>query len=173
MKLSSNESRLSGGSMHIHRHRRLPAVLAVVALTLTSCAGALDEAGADSSDAEPATVERIAGTTVSRITLTELAAERLGIETSQVHDAPTVGRGPTGGRVTNSTVIPYSAVIYDPQGRAWTYTSPESLVFVRERIVVDRIVGDSALLVRGPAPGTRVVTVGASELWGTEYEVGE
>jgi hypothetical protein len=173
MKLYRNESRLWGGSMHMRRHRRLAAVLAVAALTLTSCAEALDEAGADSSNAEPATVEPVEGTQVNRITLTELAAERLGIETTQVQDAPAAGGQPTAGSVASETVIPYSAVIYDAQGVAWTYTSPESLVFVRERIVVDRIVGNSALLVRGPAPGTRVVTVGASELWGTEYEVEE
>jgi hypothetical protein len=36
-----------------------------------------------------------------------------------------------------------------------------------------RIDGDRAILSDGPAPGTEVVTVGAAELLGTEYEVGE
>jgi hypothetical protein len=160
--------------MQTHRHPWFPAVLVVAALTLTSCAEALGEGGADSGEPDPATVELVAGTQVNRITLTELAAERLGIETTQVRDAAADGRRPTGGTVAlQETVIPYSAVIYDPEGDAWTYTSPEPLVFVRERIVVDRIVGNSALLDDGPATGTTVVTVGASELWGTEYEVGE
>jgi hypothetical protein len=46
-------------------------------------------------------------------------------------------------------------------------------VFVRESIDVIEIDGDQALLSDGPAPGTEVVTVGAAEILGTEYEVGE
>ena len=155
------------------RHRGLSVILAVAALTLTSCAEAPDEAGTNSGEDEPAKVEPVAGTHINRITLTGLAAERLGIETAQVRIPSAHGKGPTDGSVANETVIPYSAVIYDPQGRAWTYTSPTPLVFVRERIVVDRIVGHAALLDDGPAPGTTVVTVGVPELWGTEYEVEE
>ena len=32
-----------------------------------------------------------------------------------------------------------------------------------------RIDGERAILAKGPAPGTAVVTVGATELWGVEY----
>ena len=35
--------------------------------------------------------------------------------------------------------------------------------------LVDRIDGERAILAKGPAPGTAVVTVGATELWGVEY----
>jgi hypothetical protein len=158
-----------------HIARWAPAVLAVAALTLTSCAGAIDEAAAGDSDAvEPATIEPVDGSQVHRITLSELAAERLGIEAAQVQDVPSTGRRLASGTVAPAhTSIPYSAVIYDATGHAWTYTSPERLVFQRARVVVERTVGTVALLTRGPAPGTTVVTVGAPELWGTEYEVGE
>jgi hypothetical protein len=72
-------------------------------------------------------------------------------------------------RVGPAVVIPYSAVLYDPDGSTWTFTSPHPLVFVRRPILVARIVGDRVFLTRGPAPGTRVVTVGATEIWGVEY----
>jgi hypothetical protein len=36
---------------------------------------------------------------------------------------------------------------------------------------VDRIQGTRAFLSRGPAAGTRVVTVGAAEVYGTELDV--
>lgn len=65
-------------------------------------------------------------------------------------------------------VVPYSAVYYDGQGVPWVYTTPESLVFVRQRIEVERIVGDFAVITDGPPIGTKVVTVGAPLLYGAE-----
>ena len=49
------------------------------------------------------------------------------------------------------------------------YANPEPLVFVRQPITIDYIEGDRAVLSDGPAPGTSVVMVGASELFGTEH----
>lgn len=111
---------------------------------------------------EPATVEPIEGSDLSRVRLTAAAAERLGIRT-----APVELRG------ANRKVIPYDAVLYAPAGNTFTYTSPEPLVFVRHAIRVDRITGDRAVLSSGPPVGTKVVTVGSQELFGTEYEVEE
>ena len=68
-------------------------------------------------------------------------------------------------------VIPYAAVIYDPQGATWVYTNPEPLAFVRQSVVVDYIEDELAVLSEGPAAGTAVVTVGAAELFGTETGV--
>jgi hypothetical protein len=125
----------------------------LVPLFLTACGGSADEGATES----PAAVEQIKGTEVNRITLTAEAAKRLDVQTATVRS--------TGER----TVIPYAAVLYDPDGRTWTYTSPERLVFVRKDISVDRIDGDSAILAKGPSAGTAVVTVGGDELWGVEY----
>jgi hypothetical protein len=135
--------------------RRLTAVQLLVAsaLALAGCGGQSEEETSDS----PAQIEQIKGTELNRITLTPEAAERLDIQTAAAR-----GNG-------NRTVIPYAAVLYDPDGKTWTYTSPERLVFVREDISVDRIDGRSAVLSTGPAAGTAVVTVGADELWGVEY----
>jgi hypothetical protein len=146
--------------MRMRVDRGLAAALAVSALLLASCRA---EADSEGGGAGPASIEPVDGTSVSRVTLTEHAAERLGIETAQVAQASTVSQ----------TTIPFSAVIYDARGRGWTYTSPEPLVFVRARIAVDREIGDVAYLNAGPPPGTTVVTVGAQVLWGTEFEVGE
>jgi hypothetical protein len=64
-------------------------------------------------------------------------------------------------------------VLYDENGDTWTFTSPEPLTFVRQRIDIDRIAGDRVVLLEGPPPGTTVVTVGAAELLGAELGVGE
>ena len=69
--------------------------------------------------------------------------------------------------------VPFSAVLYDAHGHAFTYTSPKHLVFVRAPIRVASIAGGVATLRSGPPPGTAVVTVGAPELLGTEYGVEE
>lgn len=65
-------------------------------------------------------------------------------------------------------VVPYAAVYYDATGEAWVYVRKAPLTFVRERITVDRVVGDYALLASGPEIGTNVVTVGAALLYGAE-----
>ena len=125
------------------------ALAAVLALS-----GRAGTAAAES--APPATVERVAKG-LNRITLTAEAARRIDVQT-----APATAEN-------GSTVIPYAAVLYDPNGKTWTYTSSEPLVFIRKDITVDRIEADRAILTEGPAPGTAVVTVGAAELWGAEY----
>jgi hypothetical protein len=66
------------------------------------------------------------------------------------------------------SVVPYSAVLYDAHGATWVYTNPESLVFVRERVSVDRIDGDRVILTDGPPAGTTIVTVGGAELLAAE-----
>jgi hypothetical protein len=142
------------------RSRLLPVVLVIAAgLLLAACGQESADAAADA----PAVVEAIDGSALKRITLTEQAAERLGIETASVEEK-TVGS-------RQRLVVPYGAILYDAEGVAWAYTA-DALTFVREEIVVDRIDGDEAVLSEGPTPGTLVVTVGAAELWGTETGVG-
>jgi hypothetical protein len=131
------------------------AALLAVPLLLAACGGtANDEAGAD-----PAAVEQVKGTDITRVTLTAEAARLLGVRTEKVRSK---GAG-------SHTVIPYDAVLYDPDGGTWTYTSPNPLVYQRANIRVSRIDGVSAILTRGPPAGTRVVTAGATEIWGVEY----
>ncbi len=130
--------------------------LLVVPLALAACGGTEAEEAAQ----EPAVTEQVQGTDTVRVTLTAEAAGRLGIQTAPARrDASGAAR----------TVIPYAAVLYDPSGQTWTYTSPKPFVFERQDIVVERVVGDAAVLSKGPPPGTAIVTVGATEIWGVEY----
>ena len=72
-----------------------------------------------------------------------------------------------------SLVIPYAAVIYDVNGGSWVYQNTGPQTYVRARIEISRVVGDLAVLGRGPAPGVMVVTDGAAELFGTEFGTGK
>ena len=103
----------------------------------------------------PSQLEPIEGTDLSKVILTEKAAERIGIKTAPA----------------NGTSVPYSAVIYDIEGNTWIYTNPEPLTFVREQIVIDHIEGDMAILAERLPSDLNVVTVGVPELWGTETGV--
>jgi RND family efflux transporter MFP subunit len=66
-------------------------------------------------------------------------------------------------------VVPRTAVVYDINGGTWVYVRVREHVYSRQRIEVRSIAGDMAVLARGPAPGTVVVTNGAAELFGTEF----
>ena len=70
-------------------------------------------------------------------------------------------------------LVPYSAIIYELDGRTSVYTSPESRTFMRAPVVVDYITGDLAVLSDGPPIGTQVVAVGATELYGAEVRTGK
>ena len=76
------------------------------------------------------------------------------------------------GSNTPKKVVPYSAILYDLTGDTWVYTNPEPSVFVRERVDIERIDKDLAVLNTGPAVGTQVVTIGAAELYGAESRSG-
>jgi hypothetical protein len=76
------------------------------------------------------------------------------------------------GSGTPKKVVPYSAILYDAHGEAWVYTNPEALAFVRHRVSVEHVDDDKAVLGDGPDVGTKIVTVGAAELFGAELGVG-
>jgi hypothetical protein len=70
-------------------------------------------------------------------------------------------------------LVPYSAVLYDIRGDTWTYVQSAPLTFIRQRVTLDYIGADMAILVDGPPAGSEVVSVGATELFGTEFKVGK
>jgi hypothetical protein len=142
----------------LRRRRWVTGILIITGLLLSACASVAEEEGALH---DPATLEPIEGSDVSRVTLTEEAAVRLDIEVD-----PVLLTG-------SATTIPYAAVFYTATGDTWTYTNPEPLTFVRVPIVVDHIRGDDVFLSDGPPPGMDVVTQGAAELYGTETGVEE
>jgi len=138
-------------------------VVAAAGLGLAGCTTASIDLPTVANE-PPSHVEPIEGSELSRVTLSERAAQRLGIETAEVSSEEIEGAA--------RQIIPFGAVIYDSSGATWTYTSPEPLTFVRHPITINAIDGDQAVLSEGPEDGTAVVSVGAAELYGTEYKVG-
>ena len=135
-------------------------VLIAGVVSLSACGEA--SSGYDyetASHHDPAELEPIKGTDVHRVIIDAEGVERAGIQTAPIRQN---GQG---------TVMPHSAVIYDADGETFTYTSPEPRTYVRQKIVIDDVVGDSVMLSDGPPAGTEVVTVGAALVYGSEFEV--
>ena len=140
-----------------------PASLASAAVALlTGCSVASAH-----QDPPPATVKSIPGSAVKQLRLTQQAIQRLGITTVAVRTA----HAALDGRRGTYRLIPYSAVVYDNDGSTWAFVNTGPRTFVRQRITVGEIQGSTAVLTAGPAPGAAVVTVGAPELLGTEYNI--
>jgi hypothetical protein len=126
-------------------------------------AGCSQTPAPEPADNNPAVISEVPGTDLHRLTLTEHAVERTGIQTAVTALDPQ----------THKLTVAYGAVIYDSEGKTWVYTNPEPRVYVRQSITVERINGQVALLTDGPAAGTVVVTTGAEELFGTEFDTAE
>jgi hypothetical protein len=146
---------MEDGSMR--RSRRLALLAPLCALLLLS--GCRDITTEEEVGYEPAAVEPIEGSELARVILTEDAARRIGLDTT-----PVTSRG-------ERTVVPEAAVWVDVNGDEWVYTNPETLVFVRAQVVVDRYDAGSAFLSDGPAPGTEVASIGVPQLIGSEFGI--
>lgn len=70
-------------------------------------------------------------------------------------------------------IVPYASVFYDIYGGSWIYTNPNHLAYVRQKVDVDYIDGDTAVLKEGPPLGTTIVTAGVAEILGIETGVGK
>jgi len=114
----------------------------------------------------PVTLEKIEGSELSRVTLSERAIERLDLKTDNVRLEKIPGSD------SQRLVVPYSALIYDPQGTTWIYTSPQPRTFVRHKVNVDYIEGNLVILNDGPPEGTVVASVAVAELYGAEFGIG-
>jgi len=115
-----------------------------------ACAGSAADSEEESS---AAVVEPIEGTELSRVILSDEAVTQLGIETATVGEQ----------------TVPYAAVLFSAEGGAYVYTVTEPRTFVRATIQIDHTTDGVAFLLEGLPPGTEVVTVGAIELFGTEF----
>jgi hypothetical protein len=137
--------------------RPVALVLLAAALGLAGCDRIADTADAGGEAQPPVVVEQVEGSDVARVTLSDRAIERLGITTVAVASA-----------AAGQLVVPYAAVVYDPDGAAWVYTNPEPRTYVRAPVTIAAVDGERVTLSAGPAAGTPVVTVGAPELVGAE-----
>ena len=68
-------------------------------------------------------------------------------------------------------VVPYESLIYNDEAKTFVYTSAKALEYERVPVTVDRIEGNRVFVSKGPAAGTEVVTVGATEVYGAELEI--
>ena len=90
------------------------------------------------------------------VTITELAAERIGLETVPIEKSQ----------------IPYAAILYDAEGQAYVFVNTKGLSFHREDVDIADVDGDTVELADGPPAGTQVVTVGVPQIHGAELEFG-
>jgi hypothetical protein len=133
------------------------AVLAVIGLSLAACSEVETETA---TGYEPARLESVKGRDdLKRVTVTAEGARRIDLKTAEVK------------RLDGRTAVPYAALIYDPEGNTYVYTSSAPLSFLRKEVEVQRIDADRVLLSEGPPVGTTVVTVGAAEIHGAELEI--
>jgi hypothetical protein len=140
----------------VSRPRRFALASLVLATAALPIAGCTEVETETATGYEPATLEPVKGKEdLKLVRFTAEGANRVDLQTASVR----------------RNVVPYAALIYDPEGKTFVYTSPKPLEYLREEVKVDRIDGDRVLLSRGPPAGTRVVTVGAAEVYGTELEV--
>ncbi len=148
-------------------------LLTLVAVTALTGACRPAQAPAPATN-DAARVDSIDGTGLHRVRLSEQAARRIGVRTGMVREERLARSAPGSEQVKTVArkVIPYTALIYDARGAAWTYTSPQPLTFVRAPVNVEYINKNLAVLVDGPPTDTAVVTVGAPELFGAEFGVG-
>jgi hypothetical protein len=138
----------------------LSASLCVLPSMSATAAG--EAAAASVKQIKAAMVEKIDGSDLKRVVLTQKAAERLDIKTGKmVADAAGV------------MTTPYAALIYDGKGKTWVYTNPQPLVYLRAPVVVDSIKGPNVVLKEGPPAGTTVVVLGVAELYGAESGIGK
>lgn len=129
----------------------------VLALLLTACGG--DTAAQELEP--PATKVKIEGTELYTVHLTEKAAERLDINTTEVTETE------------QGLAVPSAALILDPTGTFWIYVTDEQLAYYREEISPVREEDGWAYYTNGPGPGTTVVIEGVPELYGEETGVGK
>jgi hypothetical protein len=175
-----------------HATRPLAALVLTAAMGLSACGSSATPPVTPS-----ATLQPTAGSTSGRIALTALGAQRIGLRTSVVRSVPPPPPPPAprapkhaAGATTPKAVppkattpkpatpaggptviIPYSSVIYAPNGSTFAFTRSSPLSFTETPVTIDHIDGSSAYLTKGPGAGTKVVTTGAEELFGVQTGV--
>ena len=101
-------------------------------------------------------------TGIAKLTVTEHGLARIELKTEPV----AAGTG-------TDVLLPYASLLYDANGKTWVYTNPAPRVFERQAVTVTKVEAGVVTASAGPAVGTPVVTVGAVELFGTEFNTGK
>ena len=114
---------------HIHKWFVIAALIFGV-MQFTACQGHHDAAHAE----HPAEVEEVPGSDLKKVTFTEKAVERIGLQTDKVREQQ------------GKKVVPYSSLIYDANGVTWVYINTGDRSYMRHKVDVDHIEGDLAYL---------------------------
>jgi hypothetical protein len=137
-------------------------VLVVAALTACLAVCCVSALAAESAvKSTPARVEATLDGKIKKVTLTPKAAERIGIQIDEV-------RADSSGR----RIVPYASVLYDLTGKTWVYISADPVTFFRGAVEIDTIKGDNVYLSDGPPIGTKVLSAGVPQVFGSEMKVG-
>ena len=150
----------------MHASRWVAALLVIGGLALTGCTRL--EAAAVAGAEKPSKVEAVAGTEAKKVVLTEQAVTRLGLETATV-----AARTAAGGKTATRTTVPYSALLYDTKGDTWVFEVVAERSYLRKKVAVEVVDGETVVMTSGPAVGATVVTVGAAVVYGTELGTGK
>ena len=143
---------------HAHHPGRWIAALALAALSLTACA---KTSGQEEESNRGATLDSVPGSDIGAVTLTDVAEQRIDLKTAAIEQA------------AGGMQIPYAALLYDPEGKTWTFVKIGDHQFQRQAVTVDHIAGDTAFLTDGPKAGSEIVVIGGAELYGVEEGVGD
>lgn len=108
----------------------------------------------------PARMERAANGQPS-VVLSRAGLQRLGLRTATAQPA-----------ADHTILIPYTALLYQPDGSTVVYTVTGLRTYTRLTITVSKIQGNQVYVSRGLPAGTQVVTAGAEELLGVQDGVG-
>jgi hypothetical protein len=144
-----------------HQKSILLFIFVIFGLALFACSSQSSSV----NNVEPIIVEKIDGTDLNKLILTESAEKRLDIQTTPISET----------LIEDDVylVVPYSTIIYDLQGEVWLYVNLAPLTYQREKVVIKTIDGNTVYLIDGPSIGTEVVTIGVAELYGADTGVGK
>jgi hypothetical protein len=128
-----------------YRKHLLIALIVLISLQFWAC----QKDNNENNFEHPSDVEDIEGSDFRRIMFTEKAMERIGVQTSTIIQTSVS---------VQLKIIPYSALLHDPNGQTFVYASREPSVFLKYSVKVDYIEGRKVFLNEGPPLGTVVAT---------------
>lgn len=136
--------------------------LAAAAIVAAGVAGCAPHSSSGQAPPPTASLRTTPGSSVPSVVLTQLGAQRIGVRTAPVQ----TGAG-------GLPAFPYSALLYEADGKTAVYVPTGKLTYLRHFVTVAAIDGDVVVVQSGVAPGQDVVTAGAEELLGVQNGVGE
>jgi hypothetical protein len=98
---------------------------------------------------------------IAIVVLTSDAQKRLGVAVETVKSDGKYAR------------VPASSILYDTHGATWIYVESGEFKYRRRQVKLVRIQNQDALVEKNLPEGTRCVSEGAAELYGTESGVGK